>query len=109
MQTKPGPGGGPLQSSQMQAQAAHIGQAGPQRTVEFLDPACETCRAFYPIVKDILKQYPNDVRLVIRYAPFHAGSDQVVKLLEAGKTDLLDKFVSMRTRRAFKADRKSVV
>jgi len=28
---------------------------------------------------------------------------QVVKLLETGKTDLLDKFVSMRTRRAFKA------
>jgi len=29
--------------------------------------------------------------------------DQVEKLLTAGKTDLLDKFVSMRTRRAFKA------
>ena len=28
---------------------------------------------------------------------------QMVKLLETGKTDLLDKFVSMRTRRAFKA------
>ena len=57
----------------------------PVTIVEFFDPACETCRAFYPIVKDILKQYPNDVRLVIRYAPFHAGSDQVVKLLEAAK------------------------
>ena len=29
--------------------------------------------------------------------------DQMVKLLATGKTDLLDKFVSMRTRRAFKA------
>ena len=29
--------------------------------------------------------------------------EQMVKLLEMGKTDLLDKFVSMRTRRAFKA------
>ncbi len=29
--------------------------------------------------------------------------DQMVKLLETGKTDLLDKFVSLRTRRAFKA------
>jgi protein-disulfide isomerase len=57
----------------------------PVTIVEFFDPACETCRAFYPIVKNILKQYPNDVRLVIRYAPFHAGSDQVVKLLEAAK------------------------
>jgi DNA topoisomerase-3 len=29
--------------------------------------------------------------------------EQMVKLLSTGKTDLLDKFVSMRTRRAFKA------
>ena len=29
--------------------------------------------------------------------------EQVTKLLETGKTDLLDKFVSLRTRRAFKA------
>jgi DNA topoisomerase III len=29
--------------------------------------------------------------------------EQIAKLLETGKTDLLDKFVSMRTRRAFKA------
>ena len=29
--------------------------------------------------------------------------EQMVKLLETGKTDLMDKFVSMRTRRAFKA------
>ena len=63
----------------------------PVTIVEFFDPACETCRAFYPIVKDILKQYPNDVRLVVRYAPFHAGSDQVVKLLEAAK--LQDKYL----------------
>jgi protein-disulfide isomerase len=53
--------------------------------VEFFDPACETCRDFYPIVKDLMKKYPNDVRLVLRYAPFHAGSDKVVKLLEASK------------------------
>src|SRR6185369_1212219 len=29
--------------------------------------------------------------------------EQIAKLLASGKTDLLDKFVSMRTRRAFKA------
>lgn len=60
-------------------------QNAPVTIVEFFDPACETCRAFYPIVKALLKQYPNDVRLVIRYAPFHQGSDKVVKLLEASK------------------------
>lgn len=60
-------------------------QNAPVTIVEFFDPACETCRAFYPIVKDLMKQYPNEVRLVIRYAPFHQGSDKVVKLLEASK------------------------
>jgi len=53
--------------------------------VEFFDPACETCRAFYPVVKNLMAQHPKDVKLVIRYAPFHQGSDQVVKLLEASK------------------------
>ena len=60
-------------------------QDAPVTIVEFFDPACETCRAFYPIVKSLMAKYPDDVRLVIRYAPFHQGSDQVVKLLEAAK------------------------
>ena len=60
-------------------------QNAPVTVVEFFDPACETCRAFYPIVKNLMAQYPNDVRLVIRYAPFHPGSDRVVKLLESAK------------------------
>ena len=57
----------------------------PVTIVEFFDPACKTCRAMYPIVKDLLAQYPTEVRLVIRYAPLHKGSDLVVKLLEASK------------------------
>lgn len=61
-------------------------QNAPVTIVEFFDPACETCRAFYPIVKSLMAQYPKDVRLVIRYAPFHQGSDRVVKLLEAAKS-----------------------
>lgn len=60
-------------------------QGAPVTIVEFFDPACETCRAFYPIVNGLLAQYPEQVRLVIRYAPFHQGSDQVVKLLEAAR------------------------
>ncbi len=64
--------------------------SAPVTIVEFFDPACETCRAFYPIVKDILRQYPQEVRLVIRYAPFHAGSDQVIQMLETAR--LQDKY-----------------
>ncbi len=60
-------------------------QSAPVTVVEFFDPACEACRAFYPYVKQLMAQYPTQVKLVIRYAPFHAGSDQVVQLLEAAR------------------------
>ncbi len=51
--------------------------------VEFFDPACETCRTFYPIVKGLVNSSFGQVRLVLRYAPLHQGSDQAVKILEA--------------------------
>lgn len=51
--------------------------------VEFLDPACETCRVFYPIVNQLVKKYPDKLKVVIRYAPLHKDSDKVVRLLEA--------------------------
>ncbi|MAN77841.1 MAG: disulfide bond formation protein DsbA [Rhizobiales bacterium] len=53
--------------------------------VEFLDPACEACRAFYPVVKQILDENPEDVKLVVRYAPFHEGSEEAVAILEAAR------------------------
>lgn len=58
----------------------------PVTVVEFFDPACEACRAFHPIVKQILAQYPNDVRVVMRYTPFHGeGSEVAIKVLEAAR------------------------
>lgn len=51
--------------------------------VEFFDPACGTCADFYPLVKQLIDQYPGKVRVMMRYAPLHSGSDQVVKMLEA--------------------------
>ena len=63
-----------------------IGPASaPVTIVEFFDPSCEACRAFYPPLKQILGLFPNDARLVIRYAAFHEGSDQAVKILEAAR------------------------
>lgn len=63
-----------------------LGRAdAPVVIVEFLDPACETCAAFYPMVKQILAANPDKIRLVLRYAPFHKGSDQVVAALEAAR------------------------
>ena len=53
--------------------------------VEFLDPACETCRAFYPFVKKLMTAHPGKVKLTTRHVAFHPGADQVVKVLEASK------------------------
>lgn len=53
--------------------------------VEFFDPSCESCRAFHPVVKQIMAEYPKSVRLVLRYAPFHEGSDEAVKILEVAR------------------------
>lgn len=55
------------------------------RIVEFLDPACETCRAFYPLVKDIVDLHGGRVQLVVRYTPFHAGADTAVAVMEAAR------------------------
>jgi len=53
--------------------------------VEFFDPACETCRKFYPLVKEIVDSSGGKVRLVLRYAAFHKGSDEAIKILEAAR------------------------
>ena len=62
----------------------------PVVIVEFLDPACETCRAFYPEVKKLMAAHPGRIRLVVRHAPFHQGSDKVVAVMEAARRQ--DKF-----------------
>lgn len=53
--------------------------------VEFMDPACETCAAFSPFVKQMLGAFPGQIKLVLRYAPFHQGADYFVKILEAAR------------------------
>lgn len=81
------------QENQQQAQHQQLlyradapGFGDPQAAVhivEFFDPACGTCRDFYPMVKHLMDNYPGRVRLTLRYAPFHPGSDLVVQALEA--------------------------
>ncbi len=57
----------------------------PVTVVEFFDPSCESCRAFYPIVKEMMAKNPGQVRLVLRYVLLHPGSEQAVRLLEASR------------------------
>lgn len=62
------------------------GPDAPVTLVEFFDPACEACRAFHPTVKKILADNPGNVRLVVRYMPFHGkASETAVAILEAAR------------------------
>jgi protein-disulfide isomerase len=53
--------------------------------VKFTDPGCETCSKFHPFLKKLMSIYHNKIKLVIRYAPFHKGADEMVKILEASR------------------------
>jgi len=53
--------------------------------VEFLDPACETCALFYPMVKQWMTEVPGEIRLSVRHVAFHTGVDQAVRILEASR------------------------
>ncbi len=62
----------------------------PVTLVEFFDPSCEACRAFHPVVQEIRRQFPTQVRVVMRYTVFHEGSDEAVRILETAR--MQDKF-----------------
>jgi len=63
-----------------------LGDAGARvHVVEFLDPACETCALFYPVVKELMAENPGRIRLSVRHVAFHDGAEYVVRLLEASR------------------------
>ena len=37
--------------------------------VEFMDPACETCASFAPLIKKIMADNPGKIKLVLRSLP----------------------------------------
>lgn len=57
----------------------------PVTLVEFFDPSCEACRAFHPVVNELRREFPDQLRVVLRYTPFHEGSDEAVRILEVAR------------------------
>jgi protein-disulfide isomerase len=63
-----------------------VGDPGAKvHIVEFLDPACETCALFFPMVKQWMSEVPGKMRLTVRHVPFHKGSEYAVRILEASR------------------------
>ncbi len=74
------------QAALVSSHAPTLGDPGARvHIVEFIDPACETCAQFYPLVKQLMAQNPGRIRLSLRHVAFHDGSDYVVRLLEASR------------------------
>ncbi|TRW96913.1 disulfide bond formation protein DsbA [Paracoccus sp. M683] len=70
----------------IRAYSPTLGPADAKVTlVEFFDPSCEACRAFHPLLKEMRDLFPDDLRIVMRYAAFHEGSDEAVRILEAAR------------------------
>lgn len=51
--------------------------------VEFIDPECESCAAFAPMLKKALSQYGEKTRFVVRYMPLHPNSVAAANLIES--------------------------
>ena len=87
----PAPDAGEALSPELAAHLirAHSPVLGPANApvtlVEFLDPACEACAAYAPVVRQIELVFPREVRVVVRFAAFHPGSDEAIRVLDAAR------------------------
>lgn len=68
---------------------AHSPTKGPSSAkvtlVEFLDPECESCAAMHPYVQQITKEFGKELKVVVRYMPFHGNSKYVANILEGAR------------------------
>jgi len=87
------PGTRLLQFEDASRQAALVSEHSPTlgdpdakvHIVEFLDPACETCAVFFPMVKQWMTEVSGEIRLSVRHVAFHSGSEYAVQVLEASR------------------------
>ena len=53
--------------------------------VEFLDPECESCALFHPIMRKVYKEDHEEIQLVVHYIPNPQNSTFAIKILEASR------------------------
>lgn len=91
--SSPAPSGTTVDQNTLTANALHVtGPAGaPVTIVEFSDFQCPSCRAAQPALKQVLQQFPDQVRLVYRHYPLpqftnsRQASAAAIAAAEAGK------------------------
>lgn len=53
--------------------------------VEFIDPECESCAIYHKVVKELYRNYYEDIQIVVRYLDNHKNSKFAIRVLEASK------------------------
>lgn len=49
--------------------------------VEYIDFECEACGAYFPVVQELAKAYPNDLKIVTRYFPLPSHRNSMTAAL----------------------------
>lgn len=63
--------------------------------VEYLDFECEACGAYFPLVKQLEKEFPNDLRIVLRYYPLPGHKNGLPAALAVEASARQGKFFEM--------------
>jgi protein-disulfide isomerase len=63
--------------------------------IEYLDFECEACRAYFPLVKQLEKDFPNDLKIVMRYFPLPSHRNAMPAALAVEAAGRQGKFIEM--------------
>ncbi|MFM2357511.1 MAG: hypothetical protein RJA61_248 [Candidatus Parcubacteria bacterium] len=63
--------------------------------IEYLDFECEACGAYFPLVKQLEKEFPNDLKIVLRYYPLPGHKNGLEAALAVEAASQQGKFFEM--------------
>ncbi len=63
--------------------------------IEYIDFECEACGAYYPLVKQLEQEFPDDLKVVLRYFPLPNHRNGMTAALAAEAAGRQGKFLEM--------------
>ena len=69
--------------------------AAPVTLIEYLDFECEACGAYYPLLKQLNAEFPDDLRIVTRYFPLPGHRNGMTAALAVEAAARQGKYVEM--------------
>lgn len=67
----------------------------PVTLIEYLDFECEACGAYFPLVKQLEKEFPDDLKVVVRYYPLPGHKNGLPAALAVEAASRQGKFFEM--------------